>query len=62
MKTIPRLEVRDGPLAQRVDVARWRELWIDGDPRALEPPLVTVIGTRDPDPQSVLGHELAHRK
>jgi DNA processing protein len=53
MKTIPRLEVRDGPLAQRVDVARWRELWIDGDPRALEPPLVTVIGTRDPDPRGV---------
>lgn len=58
MKTIPRLEVRDGPLAQRVDVARWRELWIDGDPRALEPPLVTVIGTRDPDP---LGVALATR-
>lgn len=58
MKTIPRLDVRDGPLADRVDTARWRELWIDGDPAALVPPLVAVIGTRDPDP---LGVALASR-
>lgn len=58
MKTFPLLELGDGPLATRVDTARWRELWIDGDPRALAPPLVAVIGTRDPDP---LGVALASR-
>lgn len=58
MKTIPRLEVGEGPLSRRVDGARWRELWIDGDPRALTPPMVTIIGTRDPDP---IGVALASR-
>lgn len=57
MKTFPRLDV-DGALAARVDTARWRELWIDGDPLALAPPMVAIIGTRDPDP---LGVALATR-
>lgn len=36
------------PVAERV-AARWETLWINGDPRALAPPLIAVVGTREPD-------------
>ncbi len=38
------------PVGPRLQVARFTNLWIIGSPTALEPPLVAVIGTRDPDP------------
>ena len=41
------------PTAERLTGARWRELWIDGDPTALSAPLVALIGTRDADPVGV---------
>ncbi len=41
------------PTAERLTSARWRELWIDGDPTALSSPLVALIGTRDADPVGV---------
>ena len=47
------------PIAGRVD-ARWDPLWIHGDPSALSPPVVAIIGTRMPDPAArALAHRLA---
>lgn len=39
---------RDLPVGSRIS-HRWETLWIDGDPTALAPPLVAVVGTREPD-------------
>lgn len=58
MKTFPQLDLSAAPLAGRVDAARWRALWLDGDPNALASPMVAIIGTRDPDP---IGVALASR-
>jgi len=47
------------PVAGRLD-PRWDPLWIHGDPSALAPPLVAIIGTRMPDPAArALAHTLA---
>lgn len=58
MKTFPQIDLSSSPLSARIDVARWRDLWLDGDPRALTAPMVAIIGTRDPDP---IGVALASR-
>lgn len=60
------LDITDLPTAPRLAAARWRELWIDGDPTALSSPLVALIGTRDADPMGAaltrtLAAELARR-
>ncbi len=47
------LDVRTLSTADRLTSARWRELWIDGDPTALSAPLVAIVGTRDADPIGV---------
>jgi DNA processing protein len=47
------LDVRSLATAERLTRARWRELWIDGDPTALSAPLVALIGTREADPVSL---------
>lgn len=39
-------ELSVGP---RLVAAHWNSLWIAGDPTALEPPLVALVGTRDAD-------------
>lgn len=49
-------EILSLPLHGRVD-PRWDPLWIHGDPTALAPPVVAIIGTRAPDPA---GRALAH--
>ena len=47
------------PIAGRVD-PRWDPLWILGDPSALGPPVVAIIGTRMPDPAArALAHDLS---
>jgi DNA processing protein len=47
------------PVGGRVD-PRWNPLWIQGDPSALAPPVVAIIGTRMPDPAArALAHNLA---
>ena len=47
------------PIAGRID-PRWDPLWIHGDPSALGPPVVAIIGTRMPDPAArALAHSLA---
>jgi DNA processing protein len=47
------------PLDGRLD-PRWDPLWIQGDPSALSPPVVAIIGTRMPDPAArALAHRLA---
>jgi DNA processing protein len=37
------------PVGPRLVAARWDSLWIHGDPTALEPPLVAIVGTREAD-------------
>lgn len=37
------------PVGPRLVAARWDSLWIAGDPTALEPPLVAIVGTREAD-------------
>ena len=47
------------PIGGRLD-PRWDPLWILGDPSALAPPVVAIIGTRMPDPAArALAHGLA---
>lgn len=47
------------PIAGRLD-PRWDPLWVHGDPSALAPPLVAIIGTRAPYPAArSLAHALA---
>lgn len=40
---------RTWPLGDRL-ARRWQSLWLTGDPTALTPPLVALVGTREPDP------------
>jgi len=42
-------DVRSLPAPSRVPASLRERLWLDGDPTALAPPLVALIGTREPD-------------
>ncbi len=42
------------PVAARLGAhGLWPDLWIQGDPAALAPPLVALVGTRHPDPYAM---------
>ncbi len=66
MSTLEPHDVSTLATADRLTSARWRELWIDGDPTALSAPLVAIVGTRDADPVGLaltrsMAAELARR-